>query len=1104
MSNSFDSTESVIVSEHLPKKHDVSNLAVIMDKRREIKTNTEMEGPCKETSTEDERKYDRHESVQSLRTISEPTAQEDDVHLPKPAAQRRENGANGRMKVFGFLAEPNFYVSSREEQNKDDGSDTSPSLVKQRRKRRASNKMNTAKKPSYGNTASAAAADDDDDDDETSSSNVGGHGEANAAAVAISDTSVRNGSILQTHCRKAHTKQFPVTHKKHVGLNKKTSDEKNKAVEHIDAMNDDQLSESLSEDYDLPDYDNILMIVDQLQMNYKDSGKLLGIQDAVHSYKMIIERNRRHSELLIEKSKNLKSQDSTVPKKPRERRKAKLQLRYENEEQQVDLVGVGLAGKQEAQQRNAHYFYAKIKKQLTEKEEKHKREKQRLKMCLIAQDMELRHLRNDMNKLQEAWRRETEAEDSGSMTKEHLRKVEEEVSKLIETIRKQSETIEQLELKLPSEEKKLARTGHLTQAGQELLNSFRENYITSVMSQLELRIQHLEKEISEMKIQTRNDGMMLENFIKLHQSHRLRETEAKLKEVTAQFVMLIQHNSSLLNILSSQLASQSSCFANFHTSSGNLFTQENVVAPAPGPQSSNHCIATSLGVPADDGEDFNKALAKLVPSAQSQLDQTKKKHVELAKEKAPSNKCFKPTKPSTVHDNDNGERSFSEVLNTKQFEMDIPFDIPQHELRAENGETFDNTLGGQNASFINPWEFSFRNLQPEQPEEQAYQASCKAEPKPYKEPCLEREEKTNSSSHKQLKSKEGQDKSPRRPFEEMETSRSALDTHTLSPVAGLTASGSRYDSWGHNRRITQREPLIPSSRPQPLTESVASFLNRVREEHQRTVDDIIGNRNASCIRPQESAPRNPQRKHTQELPHQASNEAEPKRYEDPYLERVEATKSLAYQQLMSKVRQDEAMRKNFEKMEPYGSVPNTGATSPAPRFATERLCNGVGHSGGIAQREPAVMPSSRPWHFVESLDNYLCRDQLVIESTRFHRVQEGSEKPERGAGRCSRSKHDFKGPTEKGGAAICSLITCGPEDCLVETFEESKLLKRTNIGKSNHFGLRSPCRAHEEEGVFREVMARLEGLSSFLALEYLRKPDFLQEAAAVILSLLQA
>lgn len=37
----------------------------------------------------------------------------------------------------------------------------------------------------------------------------------------------------------------------------------------MDAIDDHQLSESLSEDYDLSDYDNMLMIVDQLQMKYK-------------------------------------------------------------------------------------------------------------------------------------------------------------------------------------------------------------------------------------------------------------------------------------------------------------------------------------------------------------------------------------------------------------------------------------------------------------------------------------------------------------------------------------------------------------------------------------------------------------------------------------------------------------------------------------------------------------------------------------------------------------------------------------------------------------------------------------------------------------------
>lgn len=48
-------------------------------------------------------------------------------------------------------------------------------------------------------------------------------------------------------------------------------------------------------------------------------------------------------------------------------------------------------------------------------------------------------------------------------------------------------------------------------------------YTTSVMSQLELRIQHLEREFSEMKTRTWENGVVLENYVKLHQSHKLME-----------------------------------------------------------------------------------------------------------------------------------------------------------------------------------------------------------------------------------------------------------------------------------------------------------------------------------------------------------------------------------------------------------------------------------------------------------------------------------------------------------------------------------------------------------------------------------------------------
>ncbi|XP_036040110.1 ankyrin repeat domain-containing protein 26-like [Onychomys torridus] len=756
-----DKVPSLIASEHISQKQDVITFTVTTDQRRQTKPTTVIKGPCKEEiATEDEKKCDSHESVQSL--------------------------------------------------------------FKWKKKTGCSPKMDTVEKPSRGHTAAAAAAAEG--------------GGADAPAAAIPGNGARNGFARQKRCGKSGNHQFPVTTKQHVGLNKKPCDEKNKAVKHMDAMDDHQLSESVSENDDLPDYDNILMIVDQLQMNYKDSGRLLEIQDAVHSYKMMIGRNQGHSELLIEKSHNIKDQASEVLKKPQETEKRKSQLRCKNEEQQLEHTDVGLAGKQEAQQRNAHYLYEKIKKQLTEKEEQYKKEKQQLETRLGAQDMELRHLRNDMNKLQEARDQEAEAGDSDGMIKEHLQRVEQEIFKLKETIKKQAETLEQLEKKLLSKDKGLVRTDSLIQSGQEVFTNFREICTTSVMNQLELRIQSLENKISEMKIQTHEDVVVLENYNKLHQSHKLRQTEAQLKEVTGQFLTLIQHNMSLLNMLSSILASECCCVSSFHSSLGSLFTQENMVTPTSGPQSSKHHITANLGVSADDNEDFNKELIKLVVCPQPELDHTEKKCMKLAKEKMLSKKCFKWTKTSA--ERENGEQSFSDVSNTRQFEKDSPVDLPRHEV---------------------------------------------------------------------------------------------------------------------------------------LFQELGDPKKSIREEHQQTFDDIIGNHKALCIRPQKST----LSKHPEELTHHTSYKAEPKQYEDPYLEMVKLTKSLSREQLKSKNRRDEAMRKNLKKMKLCGSALNMYATSPAPRFAASHPRNSRKRSGSFIQAE-ALVPGSRPLHFVESLGSYLGRVGCAI------------------------------------------------------------------------------------------------------------------------------
>nr|XP_034350538.1 ankyrin repeat domain-containing protein 26-like [Arvicanthis niloticus] len=936
--------QSLIVSEHLPQKHDAIGLAVTMDQRRQNKTTTEMSGPCnEETSTEDEGNCNSHESVQSL-VISEPLAQEDVVHLLKIADQRGENVANGQMKE-----KTSFYVTSRD-QNRENGSENSQPSLKQKRKTGLSTTMDTVEKLSFGNTAAAHG---------------GGGGDGDNAS-ATSETG--NGFIQQMNCGKARDHQFPVEQKKHVGLNKKTSGEKNKALMYVAAM-DDQLSESFSEDYDLPDYDNILMIVNQLQMKYKDSGKPLEIQETVRSYKMLIECNQSHSELLIKKSKKKRNQGSKVMKKPRKTEKAK-QLKCKKEEQELDLIDVGSPEKQEVQKRNAGGCSEKEKKQLAEEEQQYKREKQQLELHLRAQDTELRHLRNDIIKLQEAQHPETKVEHGDNMAKEHLQKIEHEVFKLVETVKKQTETIEQLERKLPSEDKTLTETGHRTQAGQEFLNTFREMYTTSVMSQLELRIQHLEREFSEIKTRTHENVMVLENYVKVHQSHKLMETEAKLKEVTTQFVMLIQHNTALLNLLSSIIVSECPCMTNFHRRLESLFTQENTVTPTSGPQPSNQSITAHLDTPTNDMDDFNKALTKSVLSAQSELHQKKKKCLESAKEKILSKNCFKPTKTSTVCEN--GEHSFSEVSNTRQFEKNIPVDEQQHEIVREDQEMFDNIPGNHNALFISPREFKCTNLESEHSKETTHQALCKAEPEHYKDPCLGWVAMTSSSSQGQLRSKDRQDGSMmRRNFNKMEAYTPASNMCMMSSDSGF-GSGQLYNSLGYSRNVLQREPLMTSSRPQPFENSL-SFLNKVREENQQTSYDKIGNHNASFIKPQKSTLSNLQSKHPEEVIHQASCKAEPRYYEEPYPERIEMTKPLPYDQLQTKDRQDESLRRNFDKMKAYSSKPNLcTTTNPAPGFGSGQLYNSLEHSGSLTQRE-AMMPSSRPYHFVESLDSYLCR-----------------------------------------------------------------------------------------------------------------------------------
>ncbi|XP_029421017.1 uncharacterized protein LOC115070983 isoform X2 [Nannospalax galili] len=96
-----------------------------------------------------------------------------------------------------------------------------------------------------------------------------------AAAAAASYTSPENGSILQIKCKKTEKQPFPVPKEEDDGLKKKILDAKNKSTEHSNVMDDCQISQSVSEDYDLPNRDPIVtQLINQLQMHQKGMHEL--------------------------------------------------------------------------------------------------------------------------------------------------------------------------------------------------------------------------------------------------------------------------------------------------------------------------------------------------------------------------------------------------------------------------------------------------------------------------------------------------------------------------------------------------------------------------------------------------------------------------------------------------------------------------------------------------------------------------------------------------------------------------------------------------------------------------------------------------------------
>ncbi|XP_003786783.1 ankyrin repeat domain-containing protein 26 [Otolemur garnettii] len=190
---------------------------------------------------------------------------------------------------------------------------------------------------------------------------------------------------------------------------KKTSTGKNEVKNQLYSMDDlDDLtrsSETASEDCELPysNYKNIMLLIEQLGKDCKDSVSLLKIQDAFLSCERLMELKKNHCEQLTVKVKKMESKVSVIQKELSETKEIKSQLEHQKVELEQELCSLRFTLKQEEEKRkNADMLYEKNREQLRRKEEQYRKEveaKQQLELTLRTLDMELRTVKNNLDQV---------------------------------------------------------------------------------------------------------------------------------------------------------------------------------------------------------------------------------------------------------------------------------------------------------------------------------------------------------------------------------------------------------------------------------------------------------------------------------------------------------------------------------------------------------------------------------------------------------------------------------------------------------------------------------------------------------------------------------
>ncbi|EMP42057.1 Ankyrin repeat domain-containing protein 26 [Chelonia mydas] len=191
----------------------------------------------------------------------------------------------------------------------------------------------------------------------------------------------------------------------------RTVDERNKIGKQMDVADDfdelTQSSDTATEDFELPasTYRDAVLLIEQLRMDGKDSISLLKIQNLLHGYERLIEREKGRYTQLLGKVRKLENEKKELQAVLEETRELKSMLDHQKMEWESDVSSLKFTLKQEEEKRlSIEMLYDKNRELLRKKEDqycKEMEEKQQLELTQRSLEMELRTLRNHLKQVEE-------------------------------------------------------------------------------------------------------------------------------------------------------------------------------------------------------------------------------------------------------------------------------------------------------------------------------------------------------------------------------------------------------------------------------------------------------------------------------------------------------------------------------------------------------------------------------------------------------------------------------------------------------------------------------------------------------------------------------